>query len=51
MLVLFQPAGTIEDFFRQMTKFGKEIPVGQESAVRQLWAEHGMEIVGPALKT
>jgi len=24
MLVLFQPAGSMEDFFKQMTKFGKE---------------------------
>jgi quercetin dioxygenase-like cupin family protein len=50
MLILFQPAGTMEDFFQQMAKFGKEIAVGQESAVKQLWAQHGMEMVGPPLK-
>jgi hypothetical protein len=26
MLVLFQPAGSMEDFFLQMSKLGKEIP-------------------------
>jgi len=50
MLVLFQPAGSMEDFFRQMSKLGKEIPKNQEVALKQLWAEHGMEIVGPPLK-
>jgi len=50
MVVLFQPAGSMEDFFQEMTKLGRDIPVVQESAVKQLWAEHGMEIVGPPLK-
>ncbi len=50
MLVLFQPAGSMEDFFRQMAKFGKEIPKGQEALVKQLWADHGMEVLGPPLK-
>jgi|SRR5579859_1310445 len=50
MLVLFQPAGSMEDFFKQMTKFGKGIPANQESALKQLWADHGMEIMGPPLK-
>ena len=50
MLVLFQPAGSMEDFFKQMSKLGKEIPQNQESTLKQLWAEHGMEILGPPLK-
>jgi quercetin dioxygenase-like cupin family protein len=50
LLVLFQPAGTMEDFFLQMAKLGKEIPKNQESALKELWATHGMEILGPPLK-
>ena len=50
MLVLFQPAGKMEDFFLQMSKLGKEIPQNQETRLRRLWEEHGMEIVGPPLK-
>jgi quercetin dioxygenase-like cupin family protein len=38
MLVLFQPAGSMQDFFKQMSKLGKAIP------------KDGMEIVGPPLK-
>jgi mannose-6-phosphate isomerase-like protein (cupin superfamily) len=50
MLVLFQPAGSMEDFFHAMaTTFGQGIPAGQEAAMRRLWADHGMEIVGPPL--
>ena len=50
MLVLFQPAGSMEDFFKQMSQMGKEIPKNQETVLKQLWADHGMEIVGPPLK-
>ena len=50
MLVLFQPAGSMEDFFFQMSKLGKEIPQNQETALKRLWEDHGMEIVGPPLK-
>lgn len=50
MLVMFQPAGTMEDFFKQMAKLGKEIPKDQEKKLKQLWHTHGMEIVGPPLK-
>jgi len=50
MLVLFQPAGSMEDFFTQMSKIGREIPTNQETVLKQLWAEHGMGIVGPPLK-
>ena len=50
MLVLFQPAGSMEDFFKQMSKLGKEIVPNQEVVMKQLWAEHGMEVMGPPLK-
>lgn len=49
MLVLFQPAGTMEDFFKQMSKLGKDVPKNQEQTLKKLWATHGMEIVGPPL--
>jgi mannose-6-phosphate isomerase-like protein (cupin superfamily) len=49
MLVLFQPAGSMEDFFKQMTKFGSEIPKNQETVMKQLWLDHGMEVLGPPL--
>ncbi len=50
MLVLFQPAGSMEDFFLQMSKLGREIPQNQEVVMKQLWASHGQEVVGPPLK-
>jgi len=50
MLVLFQPAGSMEDFFKQMARFGKEIVPNQEVVMKQLWADHGMEVLGPPLK-
>lgn len=50
MLVLFQPAGSMEDFFRQMAKLGPGIPRNQEVLLKELWAQYGMEIVGPPLK-
>jgi hypothetical protein len=50
MLVLFQPAGSMEDFFKQMSQFGSGIPKNQETALKQLWADHGMQVVGPPLK-
>jgi quercetin dioxygenase-like cupin family protein len=50
LLIVFQPAGSMEDFFKQMGKIGKEIPKDQETVLKQLWADHGMEILGPPLK-
>ncbi len=50
MLVLFQPAGSMEDFFLQLSKMGKEIPENQQTALKQLFEEHGMEVMGPPLK-
>ncbi|MBV9987525.1 MAG: cupin domain-containing protein [Chitinophagaceae bacterium] len=50
MLVLFQPAGSMEDFFLQMAKLGKEIPQNMEQVMKDTFRTHGMEIVGPPLK-
>lgn len=50
MLVLFQPAGLMEDFFKEMSKLGPSIPKNQEQTLAELWRKHGMEIVGPPLK-
>jgi len=50
MLVLFQPAGSMEDFFKQMSKLGQDIPKDQDATLKELWRKHGMEIVGPPLK-
>ena len=50
MMVLFQPAGSMEDFFKQMSKLGSNIPKEQEKVLKELWKTHGMEIVGPPLK-
>jgi mannose-6-phosphate isomerase-like protein (cupin superfamily) len=50
MLVLFQPAGSMEDFFKQISKLGNSIPKDQEHKLKELYKAHGMEIVGPPLK-
>lgn len=50
MMIAFQPAGAMEDFFAQMAKFGKNIPQNQEQVLKELWKSHGMEVVGPPLK-
>lgn len=50
MLVLFQPGGSMEDFFKEMSKLGTGVPQNQETALKELWRRHGMEIVGPPLK-
>lgn len=49
MLVLFQPAGSIEDFFLQMSRIGKQIPENQEHTMKSLFEQHGMQVVGPPL--
>jgi mannose-6-phosphate isomerase-like protein (cupin superfamily) len=50
MLVLFQPAGSMEDFFKQMSKLGSNIPKGKEHLLKELFEAHGMQLVGPPLK-
>lgn len=48
VLVLFQPAGSMEDFFHQMSRLGPNIPKDQE-VFRRLWAAYGQEMLGPPL--
>jgi len=50
MLVLFQPAGTMEEFFKQMQKFGSSVMPNQQEVLKELWGKHGMQVVGPPLK-
>jgi mannose-6-phosphate isomerase-like protein (cupin superfamily) len=49
MLVLFQPAGSMEDFFHQMSRFGDGVSAGR-AMPKTVWDEHGIELVGPPLK-
>jgi mannose-6-phosphate isomerase-like protein (cupin superfamily) len=49
MLILFQPAGTMEDYFQQVGKLGGSIQ-DQAQGSRDLMKTHGMEVVGPPLK-
>ena len=50
MLIVWQPAGSMEDFFYQMSKMGKDIPANQEVVLKKLAETHGMEVLGPPLK-
>jgi hypothetical protein len=50
MLVLFQPAGSMEDFFKQMGKLGSNVPKNPGHTLKQLFEAHGLELVGPPLK-
>ncbi len=50
ILVLFQPAGSMEDFFEQMSKFGTNIVKDQEHILKELYETHGMKVMGPPLK-
>jgi quercetin 2,3-dioxygenase len=47
MFFLFQPSGTMEDFFRALGQLTSP-PTPEQGAA--LFAEHGMKIVGPPLK-
>ncbi len=49
LLLLYQPAGSMEDFFMQLSKMGKENP-NYQNALKRLFEEHGMEVMGPPLK-
>ncbi len=50
LMVLFQPAGSMEEFFHEMSTFGKSIPKDQEVKFKELWLKHGMQLTGPPLK-
>jgi mannose-6-phosphate isomerase-like protein (cupin superfamily) len=47
MMVMWQPAGTMEAFFHEGSKLTDASP----PAMKALFAKHGMEIVGPPLPT
>lgn len=49
MLVLFQPAGNIEEFFLKMSEMGKDIQKNQEVVLKELFVQYGMEVKGPPL--
>ena len=49
MLVLFQPAGSMEDFFLQVSKLSRTIIPDQEHVLKELYKSHGLEVVGPPL--
>jgi len=46
MLVVYQPAGTMDEFFLQAS----QLPNGTLRDFERLYRTHGMEIVGPALR-
>jgi mannose-6-phosphate isomerase-like protein (cupin superfamily) len=48
MLILFQPAGSMEDYFQQVSKLGGSIQ-DQAHGSKDLMKTHGMEVVGPPL--
>src|SRR5689334_895157 len=50
MLVLFQPAGSMENFFKKMGEVTKGIPENMEKAMKELFETHGMKVIGPPLK-
>jgi len=50
MLVLFQPAGSMEHFFLKLSRLGKEIRNNMNVELKRLFEEHGMKIVGPPLE-
>jgi len=50
MLVMFQPAGTMEDFFMEASKISVGISKDFEREFTALSRKHGMEVVGPPLK-
>ena len=47
MLIAYQPAGDMEDFF---LKIGGLAGTPSANEVQQVFRDHGMEVVGPPLK-
>jgi mannose-6-phosphate isomerase-like protein (cupin superfamily) len=50
LIVLFQPAGTMEEFFHEAGKINKSVSMNFEKEFKELSRKHGMEVVGPPLK-
>jgi mannose-6-phosphate isomerase-like protein (cupin superfamily) len=52
LMVLFQPAGKMEEFFIERANLENETdPEKKEVALKTLWDRHGMKVVGPPIKT
>ena len=48
VLILAQPAGTLEEFFDRFSKLSeREVATGEK--VNELFADHGMRVLGPPL--
>ena len=51
LMVLFQPAGTMEEFFIERANLENETdPAKKEAALKTLWDRHGQKVVGPPIK-
>ena len=51
LMVMFQPAGTMEAFFQQREALERETdPAKKEAGLKVLWDQHGMKVVGPPIK-
>ena len=49
---VYQPAGRMEEFFREIGKYNSGQPIHEAPSVdefRRVFQEHGMEVVGPPL--
>ncbi len=52
ILDVYQPAGRMEEFFRELAKYNSGPPIHEALSLdefRRLFLEHGMEVVGPPL--
>lgn len=51
LMVLFQPAGKMEDFFLERASLETETNLEKkEAALKTLWSRHGMKVVGKPIK-
>jgi len=49
---VYQPAGQMEEFFRELVKFNSGPPIHEVLSVdefRSLFHQHGMEVAGPPI--
>ena len=52
ILDVYQPAGRMEEFFREVGKYNSGPPIHEALSIdqfRRLFLDHGMEVVGPPL--
>jgi mannose-6-phosphate isomerase-like protein (cupin superfamily) len=47
LLIAYQPAGDMEDFFLEVSRLAGSLSAGD---VQRVFRAHGMEVVGPPLK-